>query len=116
MKLTDTDVKVLDLLADDYFSLAEACGYCTQIELGSDAEKTKETCRSRIRAYFDDGLIEVFVGSMSKNDFRKIADEAVPGLLNEANSWARAAGKDEIVAISTTKKAETLLAQIGRSK
>ncbi len=111
LKLNDADIKVLDLLADDYYGLWEVCDYFVQIMPAGDPSTARRRCRSRVRRYFDEGLIELFIGSMNKADFRKISRQRVPEILARKGSWATPDGLvGEVVAASATKKAEKLLA------
>src|SRR4051812_20298397 len=115
MNPDDLDIKVLDLLADDYYGLWEVCDYAVGATPSADAEAALIACRQRVKVYFDEGLIDVFVGPMTKDQFRRVSNENAMKLLSESISWAKPERVREVVAVSLTAKGKALLAHVADS-
>ena len=111
MTPTEVDVRVLDLLADDYYGLWEVCDYFVQLMPETPPDDSRKICRDRVKTYLQEGLIDVFLGTMTKDDFRELPDNLRMDALDDEHSWATPKGIGEVVAIRANKNAEELLAK-----
>ncbi len=110
IKLNDIDIRILESLADDYYGLWEVCDYFVQLMPERSAAAVRQRCKARVQQYVKEGLVDVFVGTMTKNDFRKIAPKDVQAILNRKSSWATPRDVRQVVAICGTDKAEKAVA------